>query len=52
MMIEEYGDDNFQNEARNIRYQFFDDVVLKYGAKFLFTAHHAWFNGNGFNENS
>lgn len=40
MKIEKYGDDNFHNEARNIRYQFFDEVVKKYNAKYLFTAHH------------
>lgn len=41
MKIEKYGDDNFQNEARNIRYDFFDKIVKKYSAKYLFTAHHA-----------
>ena len=40
MKIEKYGDDNFHNEARNIRYQFFDEVVKKYNAKYLLTAHH------------
>lgn len=40
MTISEYGDDNFHNEARNIRYNFFEDVVLKYGANYLMTAHH------------
>lgn len=40
MIIEKYGDDNFHNEARNIRYHFFEDVVLKYDAKYLMTAHH------------
>ena len=40
MKIEKYGDDNFHNEARNIRYQFFDEVVKKYDAKYLLTAHH------------
>ena len=40
MKIENYGDDNFHNEARNIRYQFFDEVVKKYNAKYLLTAHH------------
>ena len=41
MKIEKYGDDNFHNEARNIRYQFFDDVVKKYNATYLLTAHHS-----------
>jgi len=40
MTIENYGDDNFHNEARKIRYHFFDDVVNKYQAKYLMTAHH------------
>ncbi len=40
MIIEEYGDDNFHNEARNIRYNFFENVVNKYEADYLMTAHH------------
>ncbi len=40
MVIEEYGDDNFHNEAHNIRYSFFDSVVKKYEANYLMTAHH------------
>ena len=40
MTIENYGDDNFHNEARKIRYQFFEDIVNKYQAKYLMTAHH------------
>ena len=40
MIIEEYGDDNFHNEARNIRYNFFENVVHKYEANYLMTAHH------------
>ena len=40
MKIEEYGDDNFHNQARNIRYNFFEDLVKKYDAKYLMTAHH------------
>ena len=40
MVIEKYGDDNFHNEARKIRYNFFDSVVKKYNAKYLMTAHH------------
>ena len=40
MLIEKYGDDNFHNEARTIRYQFFESVVRKYSANYLFTAHH------------
>ena len=40
MTIEEYGDDNFHNEARKIRYHFFEDIINKYQAKYLMTAHH------------
>ena len=40
MIIEEYGDDNFHNEARNIRYNFFESLIHKYGANYLMTAHH------------
>ena len=40
MKIDRYGDDNFHNEARNIRYQFFEQIVRKYQAKYLLTAHH------------
>lgn len=38
--IEEWGDDNFHNEARSKRYNYFGKIVKKYNAKFLFTAHH------------
>lgn len=40
MTIKNYGDDNFHNEARTIRYTFFNDIVKKYNAKYLMTAHH------------
>lgn len=40
MKIEKYGDDNFHNQARNIRYNFFEDIVNKYDANYLMTAHH------------
>lgn len=40
MTIEQYGDDNFHNEARKIRYQFFEDLISKYNAQYLMTAHH------------
>ncbi len=40
MLITEYGDDNFHNEARNIRYNFFEKVLYKYHANYLMTAHH------------
>lgn len=41
MIIEEYGEDNFHNEARSKRYRYFEEVVKKYNSKYLFTAHHA-----------
>ncbi len=41
MKIEKYTNNKFsEEEARRIRYKFFEDVVNKYNAKFLFTAHH------------
>ncbi len=40
MKITKYQDDNFHNEARNIRYNFFAKIVNKYQAKYLMTAHH------------
>ena len=40
MTITNYGDDNFENEARNIRYDFFDKLIKKYSANYLMTAHH------------
>ena len=40
MTIEKYGDDNFENEARNIRYNFFNLLIEKYNANYLMTAHH------------
>ncbi len=38
--IEEYGDDNFHNEARTLRYKYFKKIIQKYNAKYLLTAHH------------
>ncbi len=40
MIIEKYSDDNFHNEARNIRYHFFEELIEKYQANYLMTAHH------------
>ena len=40
MTIEDYGDDNFHNEARTKRYNYFGKLVKEYNAKYLFTAHH------------
>ncbi len=41
MKITNYNDDNFHNDARNIRYKYFEEIVKKYNAKYLMTAHHA-----------
>jgi len=40
MKIKKYGDDNFHNEARSIRYKFFEEIIKKYNSKVLLTAHH------------
>ena len=40
MTIEKYGDDNFHNEARNIRYRYYDSLIRKYHANYLMTGHH------------
>ncbi len=37
--ITNWGDDNFHNEARSVRYNFFEELVMNYGAKYLMTAH-------------
>ncbi len=40
MIIEEYSADNFQSEARNKRFDFFQKICKKYNSKYLLTAHH------------
>ena len=40
MEIKEYNHDNLENEARQKRYAFFEEVVHKYKANYLMTAHH------------
>jgi len=40
MEINNYNDDNFHNQARLKRYDFFNELVEKYNAKYLLTAHH------------
>lgn len=40
LTIEDYGDDNFENEARTKRYTYFEKLVKEYNAKYLLTAHH------------
>ena len=41
MIITKYGDDNFHNEARNIRYNYYEELINKYNANYLMTGHHA-----------
>jgi tRNA(Ile)-lysidine synthase len=40
MMIEEYNGANFESEAREKRYAFFEKLITKYNAAYLMTAHH------------
>ena len=40
MKIEKYPKDNFHDYARTVRYKFFTDLIKKYNAKYLMTAHH------------
>lgn len=40
MTIHKYAEDNFHNEARNIRYTFYKELVEKYHANYLMTGHH------------
>ena len=41
MKIEKYTNDTFsEQEARKIRYKFFEDIIEKYNSKILLTAHH------------
>ena len=37
--VTNWGDDNFHNEARSVRYNFSEELVYNYGAKYLMTAH-------------
>lgn len=37
--VKKWGDDNFHNEARTVRYNFFEELIENYGAKYLMTAH-------------
>lgn len=41
MEILNYNKGNFHDDARKKRYNFFESLVKKYQAKYLFTAHHA-----------
>ncbi|HHX33273.1 MAG TPA: tRNA lysidine(34) synthetase TilS [Mollicutes bacterium] len=38
--INEYPEGNFESNAREIRYNFFEEILKKYNSKHLFTAHH------------
>jgi len=40
MTIEKYTANNFENEARTIRYQFYEQILTKYQSHTLFLAHH------------
>ena len=40
MKIDDYSGDNFENEARDRRYSFFDSLASKYNCRFVLTAHH------------
>lgn len=40
LSVKNWGDDNFENEARTVRYNFFEKIVREYNAKYLMTAHH------------
>ncbi len=40
MTIEKYKENNFENEARKRRYAFYEEILHKYNAKYLFLAHH------------
>jgi tRNA(Ile)-lysidine synthase len=40
MTINEYSKSNFESEARDKRYAFFEEIIDKYKAKYLVTAHH------------
>lgn len=37
--VKKWGDDNFHNEARTVRYNFFEELIENYDAKYLMTAH-------------
>ena len=41
MKIDEYKENNFENEARKKRYNFYKQILNKYNSKYLLLAHHA-----------
>ena len=40
MKIEKYSKNNFENEAREKRYAFYEEILNKYHSHYLFLAHH------------
>ncbi len=40
MSILEEIDGNFESKAKEIRYNFFEEILTKYNANYLFTAHY------------
>ena len=38
--IKNYHESNFENEARKIRYNFYEKILTKYDSNYLFLAHH------------
>ncbi len=40
MKIDNYKENNFENEARKKRYNFYEQTLKKYHSKYLFLAHH------------
>ena len=38
--IKEYTENNFENEARNKRYEFYEQILTKYNTQYLLLAHH------------
>ena len=40
MTIKEYKENNFENEARKIRYKYYEEILKKYNTNKLFLAHH------------
>ncbi len=40
MTIKEYKENNFENEARKIRYKYYEEILKKYNSNKLFLAHH------------
>jgi len=41
MTIKNYTENNFENEARKKRYNFYEEILNKYNSKYLLLAHHA-----------